>query len=275
MSLLNYMEGSPLANAYNFSLAVHDGPNFTIVATSVNSYFCPSDGQGTTAVPTTGAGIPGKYIMFGVSPGKGSYRACMGTFPNNELQGTMGTALSPSQTIAQQNCTGIYGYYSATRVADITDGTSNTMAFSETAVGLLPQRLRDGYGLWSWCGFTATESGTFCTAYGLNPHKRIPKTPDQPEGLQTIYQNSFVGVPIIAGSASSFHPGGVNHAFADGSVRFIKETVATWPLNSTGNYPIGFQFNGDNNSLGCSTQPAVYQALSTKRGGEVISSDQY
>jgi prepilin-type processing-associated H-X9-DG protein len=47
--------------------------------------------------------------------------------------------------------------------------------------------------------------------------------------------------------ASSLHPGGVNVAFIDGSVRFIKSTVS----------------------------PQTWWALSTKAGGEVISSDSY
>ena len=48
-------------------------------------------------------------------------------------------------------------------------------------------------------------------------------------------------------NTSSFHPGGCNFAFADGSVRFIKDSV---------------------NML-------TYQALGTRAGGEVISSDSY
>ena len=47
--------------------------------------------------------------------------------------------------------------------------------------------------------------------------------------------------------ASSYHPGGVNAALADGSVKFFKDTV-----------------NQD-----------VWMGLSTRAGGEVISADSY
>ena len=45
----------------------------------------------------------------------------------------------------------------------------------------------------------------------------------------------------------SFHPGGANFAFADGSVKFIKDAVS-------------YQ---------------AYRALGTRAGGEVVSSDAY
>jgi prepilin-type processing-associated H-X9-DG protein len=53
----------------------------------------------------------------------------------------------------------------------------------------------------------------------------------------------------IYGSASpnSLHPGGVNLCLADGSVRFVKDTVALAP----------------------------WWALGTRNGGEVLSADQY
>ena len=46
---------------------------------------------------------------------------------------------------------------------------------------------------------------------------------------------------------SSAHPGGVNLAFGDGSVRFIKDTIAL----------------------------TVWRALSTRNGGEIVSGSDY
>ncbi len=56
------------------------------------------------------------------------------------------------------------------------------------------------------------------------------------------------GGPTYASlSASSYHPGGVNALLADGSVRFIKNTI----------------------------NPFTWRALGTIAGGEVISADSY
>ena len=105
-------------------------------------------------------------------------------------------------------------------------------------------------------------------------------------GLQTLtppnaiksylreFANGAWWIPIA--SSSSRHPGGVNVALADGSVRFVKETVSSWTLAADG-FPVGLPrnnppyFTGD---LG-SAKPGVWQALSTRAGGEVISADSY
>jgi prepilin-type processing-associated H-X9-DG protein len=56
----------------------------------------------------------------------------------------------------------------------------------------------------------------------------------------------------------SQHPGGANFLFADGSVKFLKETIDLGNPNYTP--PIS---------------KGVYRQLSTRNGGEVISSDTY
>ncbi len=62
---------------------------------------------------------------------------------------------------------------------------------------------------------------------------------------QSVFTASYE-IPRV-NSFGSLHPGGANFAMADGSVRFIKQTIA---------------------------QP-TYQALGTRAGGEVISADAY
>jgi prepilin-type processing-associated H-X9-DG protein len=89
-------------------------------------------------------------------------------------------------------------------------------------------------------------------------------------------------------SASSFHPGGVNTAFTDGSVHFVKDSISSWQLNinpmgisvvpvgavPAPTQPSGYSFG----FLPSGTGPwnwGVWQKLASRNGGEVISSDQY
>jgi hypothetical protein len=63
---------------------------------------------------------------------------------------------------------------------------------------------------------------------------------------------------------------------ADGSVRFIKDTISCWP-NDVANRGPDIQWSADGNYLiGTGTAiPRVWQALSSRRGSEVISADSY
>jgi prepilin-type N-terminal cleavage/methylation domain-containing protein len=68
-----------------------------------------------------------------------------------------------------------------------------------------------------------------------------------------------------------------NCTFDDGSVKFIKNSINSWPMNETGWWPADL---GQNLSTGApfiisGTTLGVWQQLSARSGGEIVGADQY
>jgi prepilin-type processing-associated H-X9-DG protein len=265
VAMLPQMEQQAIYNAVNFSVNISLPDNMTVHRAQIETLLCPSDAPAWQIdTPTLWA----NYSGFQVS--HTSYNGCTGTWAH----WSPGPSSTPSLAALAAQDNGIFYVNSRTRIADITDGSSNTIMLGER---MLYERYRPNTSWWfsAWLG-----ASLFDTLTAMNPQRlvAIASLPDPKPG-------SWPGIEDNAlwNSASSIHPGGANFAMADGSVRFIKETVQSWPVDAFGN-PTGVDDGGGNfsrfdgttlYSLLPGTKLGVYQALSTRAGGEVISSDSY
>ncbi|MGO8897587.1 MAG: hypothetical protein ACLQU5_04470 [Isosphaeraceae bacterium] len=58
-------------------------------------------------------------------------------------------------------------------------------------------------------------------------------------------------------------------------MRFLKDTINTWPYNPVNGEPANVYYNSLTCLFSVTPTQGVYQALSTRAGGEVVSADQY
>ena len=276
VALLAYMEQAPLYSAFNTSLAYRCDPNVTISGTGLGTLWCPSDTQiagvfYTEPAGTHGKGLPQNFYFT-------SYAGCYGEWA--------AVISNPSASLQQQNgaivsngISPVFGFGSGftrggiVKIATITDGTSNTIAFSEHAHGLLSTTdPENSFHKWNWWVSGNYGDTAFTVFYPINVQKRTQNWDDG------VASGGYTEGGAFLNAATSFHPGGANFAFCDGSVRFLKDSISTWTLDNTGT-PLGAAMNQTTRvwTVTDPTQfkPGVYQALGTINGGEVVSADAY
>jgi prepilin-type N-terminal cleavage/methylation domain-containing protein/prepilin-type processing-associated H-X9-DG protein len=257
--LLIFIEQGNLFNSINFNLPpetpgmagavpfmpAYENPNrenMTACLTQVAAFLCPSDQPPESAWP-----------------GGTNYQS---------NQQTWACDLSdnyPSTTAPSEMPRGIFYYRSATPVANVTDGLSNTAYFSEKIRGTgLPNPKTD---LLIFTNQTS-QNDTYVACSQLNVLTAPPLTsregmswvmgemccslynhvapPNQTSCAAPNYPGNMANMAMQV-PPSSLHPSGVNMLMGDGSGRFIKNSVdlQTW------------------------------RNLGTRNGGEVISADAY
>jgi prepilin-type processing-associated H-X9-DG protein len=124
------------------------------------------------------------------------------------------TAANEAETPDPNQLLGMFsrGFGATVRIADVTDGTSNTIFLGECMPGT------NGHQLTNWACAGAGCAQFVSTKVPINYY--IPESPSTPPPcLQDKYNHS------VGWGFRSRHPGGTNFCFVDGSVHFVKESI--------------------------------------------------
>jgi len=206
--VLPQMEQAPLFGSINFSIPAWSAPNSTACVAVVNSYQCPTDFTATR----------GFLEREGLRYARSSYVACFGPA---DLDAT------------PDDDRGLFRRNSRVRFADATDGLSQTL--------LVGERTNAVY-------LAVVGSGNHFDLETVWPGA-IKEGSDDDHGHTTLFQSLYLSnnPNFDDRSSMSYHPGGSNFLFGDGSVKFLKLSINL----------------------------AIYQSLGTRAGSEVVGSDQF
>ncbi len=264
VSLLPYIEQANLFNQISLNSYPGAGASWTagsapqgynlswraIVGTNVKTYLCPSDGNNQTPYyDPSGVDCP----VPAQSWARGNYAATAGftDFDHtgygananyNEPFSGPGDNTSdgiPAHMVSAISKGPIFAINFGSRIADITDGTSNTIMFNEILSGI---NSYDPRGTWA-LGMPACSITNAGRIYNPTPNNTLGDDGNSGDELQNAYKFWYPGIGSLkhmgafpntagdvmtSGMARSNHTNGVNSCFADGSVRFISNSVTQW-----------------------------------------------
>jgi len=291
--LLGYMEQTPIYNAINFNFCSGYSYgwvcNSSVSYSAIASFLCPSDNNSSGA-----AKFNQGWGNYANPPGNNNYRGSVGTTSLPYYKGGPGFGGCQPDPLniagGTPGCTpystGVFAYWVSYGLRDITDGSSNTVAYGESLVGdpanTTPfHRNNSVTGVTAASAYDAQDATSqfatgnlilalnACTAaYKSNSNvvndngvrwawgatgMTLFQTIVAPNSQQYPWNSCRTSCGGCSPDDSSYsnaqsnHSGGCNFLMADGSVKFIKATISQ----------------------------TTYLAIGTRANGETVSSDAY
>jgi prepilin-type N-terminal cleavage/methylation domain-containing protein/prepilin-type processing-associated H-X9-DG protein len=239
--ILGYIEGNNLFNSVNYILPAYaaslpetsgpwggasgnrgpggDPSNSTASVMALSTYSCPSIPDVLLSIGGISPGPRGSWKDYGVNAGSGFVACCPERLGYNGVQGV----LNPTDGMAAIDL--------SLNIRDVTDGTSNTFLILELS--------RNAEHSW-----IAKNTGSNQFMWTHHPSQGMVTAGELGSSSPPFPPNS--NFPNSRGAIGG-HPGGINVAFADGHVQFIKNSIS-------------FQ---------------IYRAMFSRNNGEVVSADSY
>lgn len=193
-SLLPFLEQQALADRFDDSKTIGQAPNLVLMQTPLDTFACPSD---TKPEKRRDGAIPDSATSSYQGAGT-SYNGWAGNRANR------GTNMYRYNGLFERS------NRRPTRMRDIQDGTSNTLAVCETK--------------WEMDGNRRNRS----RIYGASDRRNGARGASNAlmvNGQWAMNWTRREGNPNPHRTASSNHPGGAMFGFCDGSTRFIDETI--------------------------------------------------
>ncbi len=230
--LLPYIEQSPLQDRLDLVDPLNNtvGGRDSVSATILPFFLCPSDVVQDNPVQNGTSDRWFGLTSYGGCSGTRSYHPQSGCLQTDGVFFMCGPASLP---LPNQH---------PVRMADIKDGTSSTLLFGERShfdpnYDSFAQQGWDqqigAYGWWHTCGGFAVGDVTLSSYAPIN--YRMPVPFDQrdlavPPASDLVAFQYYIDLRISA--FGSQHPGGALFALADGSVRFISESIPVLTLRA-------------------------------------------